>query len=438
MRRVLISFLVFFALWMGVLAVFMVQRPHDPQPYLLYQWEWDLVLTNADGSQQRSFSAPDTENYYGGQSPDGKWLVYSSRSPGGRLVLTVTNLIGTVQRQLVGATTDYRFVSFSPDSQMLIYETNYFGEWRLFSIPADPNIRAFGEPLVLDVSYDFGNTWSPDGEWFVFNSADASWRRGVYAVSMVSGEVRHLSPTLHSAWFRGWSPDGDAIVLEAIPREGEFVDLFLAPLDGTSPQPLVALPRTQWFDGWSPDGEWLLFSSDDGETRQLYRWRWRDAQAEVQHVSSDVKAVQYFGFADNWILYAGRGTNVDWDIYRADFSDPELTMRENLTPQTPERLWLVDWAKDRMVLRADTGEGSYIITLNPHATDAANADLITVFNAFAELGDTLLSPDDRYIYLVMDAQRLKQVVRVTIDDGTLESIPHPETRTISLLAWIEF
>ena len=174
---------------------------------------------------------------------------------------------------------DETYPRWSPDgTRLAINSQPDGGNQRLVMANAD------GGGRVNVTGNKFSSTlfdWSPDGANFLIGS------RTLVPTSSVefnpgSGS---LLPLDENGWRPTYSPDGEWVAyssdLYGTPDELECQTLFIAHLDGSDSQQLLADPAGGdalgpcVFDSaeWSPDGEWLLFTMSDNDGENLWVMR---------------------------------------------------------------------------------------------------------------------------------------------------------------------
>ncbi len=131
--------------------------------------------------------------------------------------------------------------------------------------------------------FNFGPTWSPDGQWVLFVSGE-HYNCHPYVVRSDGSELKKLAdrngyrgvmdfldvPDFHggSSDTPVWASDGKSVFYTA--RVGDNVELFRASLDGTSEQLTTSAAGTAHYHPQpSPDGKQLLYGCKHGGVRQL-------------------------------------------------------------------------------------------------------------------------------------------------------------------------
>jgi len=151
-----------------------------------------------------------------------------------------------------------------------------------------------GDPVGMIWIYDmlhnsrtrftFGNDsnvdaiWSRDGKKIAYLEGDvnnAFSRKVIVKASDGSGEATQLLDigTVHTLQqeLNDWSPDLRYILYESgTVGEGNGIDLWLLPLSGDKPFPLLSSPGDQQFAQFSPDGRWVAYSSSETGRPEIY------------------------------------------------------------------------------------------------------------------------------------------------------------------------
>jgi Tol biopolymer transport system component len=185
----------------------------------------------------------------------------------------------------------YGFTS-SRDGKRISYHKSY----QVFLADADGSqavqVRT-GQP------FNFGPTWSPDGQWLLFLSgehhnchpfvvrADGTGLRKLADRGGYWGSILFLDvPDFHegSSDTPVWSADGQRVFYTA--KVGANVELFQVTLDGHS-EPLTRTPpgTLHYHPQPSPDGQWLAYGSKRAGVRQLFVMRLADrAERQITHL----------------------------------------------------------------------------------------------------------------------------------------------------------
>jgi Tol biopolymer transport system component len=215
-------------------------------------------------------------------SPDGKWIVYSSR--------------GDIQLQSVGGQVPINLTkdepagdsqpAFSPDGELIAFRSGR-GGGGLFVMTRT------GESVRRLTDRGFHPAWTPDGRSVVFSTAttlDPEGRTTVsegWKVDVATGQSTLI--TAGDFIQPAVSPNGHRIAYWALPVttstplqfSGNNRDLWTMRLDGTDAVRVTDDAATDWSPVWSPDGRLLYFASDRGGSMNLWRVSIDEASGQV-------------------------------------------------------------------------------------------------------------------------------------------------------------
>jgi TolB protein len=200
-----------------------------------------------------------------GISPDGRQLVISDQSQGGKSLIYVLPLEGGTPRPVTALGPSY-WHGWSPDGRTLAYCAERNGEFDVYTIPV-----AGGEEtrLTAAAGLDDGPEYSPDGQFIYFNSDRAGLMQIWRMKPDGTGQEPVIADDLNN-WFAHPSPDGKWLVFLSYPKdvkghpENQDVMLRLRPVAGGDTQVLAKLfggQGTLNVPSWSPDSRKVAFVS---------------------------------------------------------------------------------------------------------------------------------------------------------------------------------
>ncbi|UCG16460.1 MAG: PD40 domain-containing protein [Phycisphaerales bacterium] len=182
--------------------------------------EWDIFVTNADGSDVIQLTVDPAEEFDPAWSPDGTQVAFA-REYGGS-------------------------------------ESNH---WEIVVANADGS----GETRITDTPlWDFNlfPAWSPDGQRIAFAAAGVGGAADVFLINPDGTGRVNITNNPENDQDPAWSPDGSRIVFMST-RDGD-PEIYVMNADGTGQTRLTNRSRRDFRPDWSPDGAKILFQHFDG------------------------------------------------------------------------------------------------------------------------------------------------------------------------------
>ncbi|MEK6320486.1 MAG: protein kinase [Acidobacteriota bacterium] len=216
----------------------------------------DIWVMDADGKNQRQLTSDDGVNVFPAVSLDGRYVVFDSNRGANPATFNIwrMGLDGSNPRQLTQGEGEY-FPTCSPDGKWVVYTpVSSGGKLSLWKIPIDG-----GDPVQINERVSVKPAISPDGKWIAFQTTGDQPTSGpkLAIVPFDGGQPLKLLD-VPLAQFR-WSADGKAI-LYLDDKEG-VSNIWSQALDGGAPKQLTKFPADQIFSfDWSRDGKMIVCS----------------------------------------------------------------------------------------------------------------------------------------------------------------------------------
>ncbi|HRK90590.1 MAG TPA: hypothetical protein PK152_15750, partial [Anaerolineales bacterium] len=180
-------------------------------------------------------------------SPDGRIVAFANRVGNGPTAIWMVNADGLNPRLVYTGAKDIVAVAWSPDGRKIAYamamETPQ--EYQIYTM--DVNGRNH-----LKISQDLQGIggsvdWSPDGGSLLIHAGPFG-DKDIFRVDVATGAFVQLTDGGNNAG-ASYSPDGQYIVFNSL-RNDEQADLYIMRADGTNPVQLTNHPEPDWGAKW--------------------------------------------------------------------------------------------------------------------------------------------------------------------------------------------
>ncbi len=178
--------------------------------------------------------------------------------------------------------------NWSPDGQFFI--VNSAG--RLYRVAAggDGGLEQIPTGFATRLNNDHGI--SPDGRNLVLSHAaeehitdpEQAWLASSIYIMPIDGETPVKITDEAPSFWHGWSPDGKTLVYTAL-RDNEW-DIYAIPASGGAERRLTTCPGLDDGPDYAPDGEFIYYNSFCGGTMEI--WRMRPDGSGAEQLTSDI------------------------------------------------------------------------------------------------------------------------------------------------------
>jgi Tol biopolymer transport system component len=355
-------------------------------------------------------------------SPDGRWLAFARKIPGGlltyrgkeymgRTALWVRDLAAGTERVVMDPiTTDY--MDLHP-------------AWTVKALPGYSWARD-GRSIVLSQGGRLRRVWIETGkvETIPFR---ARVRRTISEMARGSARIEGDSFAVRSPRWPASSPDGKTLVFEAVGR--------LWRMDLPAGAPRLLTTTAEGFEltpDWSPDGQWITFATwDDDRGGQVWRVAarggtpervTREAGTYLHPIWTPDGAI----LVNRWPGALTRTLDDSWDLVRTSAAGESEVLSRN------GPLYMSRPSPDGRLFAASRGAGATLTSSSGAGTDPRQH--LTVPGATSEM---LPSPDGRWlairhrreIYIAAFSSALVAGSPLRLD---LDAPPPPEVKRITV------
>lgn len=254
----------------GEWMIFGSDRDFDNSRNINY-FALDLYRMRPDGSDVQELVRSSGDDRFEAWTPDGEWIIFSSdRNDNNDLFRVRPD--GSKQENLTRTLLNDNLAEDPFMGDYLYFEQSIVGSIFRIHLPT-------GDTEDLTHGDAFYMVWSPEREWIVFHSQRDQTEITDYLILDIfrmrpdGTELENLTHSSEGDFFQSWSPDGEWLIFQSAGS------LYRMRVDGTDISPITSNNRLNWFETWSPDGEWLIYREnssklfitrlDGSETQQL-------------------------------------------------------------------------------------------------------------------------------------------------------------------------
>jgi Tol biopolymer transport system component len=234
----------------------------------------NLFISNADGSEERPLTDPNSLDYNPSWSPKGDWIVFTSERAGSADLFRI-HPDGTGVERLTDDPAYDDQAAFSPDGARVVFvSTRAGGRANLWILDVASHKAT---PLTSGHGGDFRPSWSPDGAWIAFSAdrgdnltpAKGRWERlhlvDIYLIHPDGTGLKRISQ--HGAFCGSpkWTPDSRTVVTYCMSAQDTWTyrfgsedgddQLLKINIDNGETTPVSAGPGVKLLPAVQPSGE---------------------------------------------------------------------------------------------------------------------------------------------------------------------------------------
>ncbi|UCG85361.1 MAG: PD40 domain-containing protein [Gemmatimonadota bacterium] len=377
------------------------------------------------------FPAEDA-NFWGGPSPDGRYLSYTHFGKGNLAIYDLRTGEYRLLTRNASLPEENEFAlnsTFAPDGKRIAYaweNLQGFHELRVTGVDGSAPQVLYSNPAFNT----YPTEWSSDGESVLvcLESLREERPNGIGVIAIADGSLRLLKQLDRGGDNPTISPDGRFVAYSAPADEnGSARDIFAIEVETGNERALVQHPADDRVLGWSPDRSSILFSSD--RTGTVGAWllpiEEGEPNGEPRLVKPDMWRMQPIGFARNGSYFYGTSTTL-MDVYVGGFDpqtgelvgEPTLVSEQfqgsNMNPA---------WSPDGRYLAYVSMRGAAAGAVSPEVVvirSTENGKVREIEPELRQIGNLRWSADGRYLLLRgRDEQSRRGLFRIDVQSGTI-------------------
>lgn len=253
--------------------------PGEPTGQIVYtcfvQFNDDVCLMNADGSNQRRLTTDSATDWYAALSPDGQFVSFSSRRTRNFEAFLIDTAGENVQ-QLTQSLGGIYAPEIAPDGTRVVLVSTANGKQDIYVLPLDGSAA---QRITTNPADDIDPTWSPNGTQIAFTS-NRTGTNEIYVINADGTDERQVTngSNQREGGRVDWSPDGQWIGFYAgLPGAK---DLFMIPASCVDAGPCGPDQMVRLTEGgnnkapsFSPDSQWVAYASEAAGDNDIWIMR---------------------------------------------------------------------------------------------------------------------------------------------------------------------
>ena len=224
---------------------------------------WDLVIMDSDGSNQKFITTTESNELFPSVSPDGKEIAYVMPIEG-NYDIYVLNLITSESRRITQHEKIDDWPAWFDEGNKITFDSDKSGSWAIYMMDPDGGNKTLlvDDPAVKDT--DPHST--PGSPWLVFRSEREDGNQ-IFAYNPENNEEIQLTRNDLKNAHPALSPNGETVIYNA---GTDFWHLYLISVEGGEENQLTSSEYDDKWGAWSPDGSKIAFQSNRDGKWEIY------------------------------------------------------------------------------------------------------------------------------------------------------------------------
>jgi YD repeat-containing protein len=220
-------------------------------------------------------------------SPDGALIAYSQRRAGTSADIHIMNADGTEERAVTFGPSHDGLASWNPDGSAIVFNSESEKSRRLVQISLNGRTESV---LPFPLGEQRLARLSPDGQRVAshqFNAGTVS----TWITQLDGSRPIRLAPSVPSAGFPVWSPDGARLAVEVFRGNSTALGIVSAADPAADARLLIDQPGQHWPWSWDPAGRRIALA-----TRENGRWalEWISVSSGARQTFASEQSLRLF------------------------------------------------------------------------------------------------------------------------------------------------
>ncbi|MBN2072573.1 MAG: PD40 domain-containing protein [Actinobacteria bacterium] len=233
--------------------------------------DFDLYISNTDGSDLTQLTFNDSDDLYPAVSPDNQKIAFTS-TIGDLWQLMVINIDGTGLEQLTHSDTLNAYPSWSYDGKYIFFETRVGEDWEIGRINSDGS--GFKRLTYNPDSDDWHPACHP-GKPLVYFESGKNGRENISLMDFEGKNMRSVIKDGERNRTPDISSDKDLMVFSSYRSTGDG-EIFVSGLNGEDPEQITSLGGRNIHPALSPYGSYIAFDTDYRGKLRIYIYSFVD------------------------------------------------------------------------------------------------------------------------------------------------------------------